>query len=245
MTPQDKFAAMRRDLNAGLIERSEEIDLSLTALVAREHCLFVGPPGTAKSMLSDSIVRWIGGERFQILLTKFTTPEEVFGPISLKGLKNDSYYRIIDGKLPTAHVAFVDEIFKASSAILNTMLTVLNERKYYNNGVALVCPLQLCIAASNEWPGQNGDGKELGALFDRFAIPAGKTDMILITDAIGNVADDTVSEFNYWKQTKEVKLLTLLVGRTDAGDLYKVADRVWDANCLDIESEGVSELLSL
>lgn len=170
MTPQEKFAAMRRDLARFLIERDTEAELALTALVAQEHCLFVGPPGTAKSMLADSIVRWLDGSKFQVLLTKFTTPEEVFGPVSLAGLKADRYRRITSGRLPEAQVAFVDEIFKASSAILNTLLTVLNERRFDNDGERVACPLLLCVAASNEWPGSNGDGKELGALFDRFAL---------------------------------------------------------------------------
>jgi len=166
----EKFATMRRDLTESLIERDEEIDLVLTALVAQEHVLLVGPPGTAKSMLSDAIVQWLDGQKFQILLTKFTTPEEVFGPISLAGLKSDHYRRITTRKMPEAHVAFVDEIFKASSAILNTMLTVLNERLFDNDSERVACPLQLCVAASNEWPGTNGEGKELGALFDRFIL---------------------------------------------------------------------------
>lgn len=170
MTPHEKFHMMREDLSAALIERETEIDLCLTALVAREHVLLVGPPGTAKSMLSDAIVRWLDGSRFQILLTKFTTPEEVFGPVSLAGLKTDHYRRITTGKLPSAEVAFVDEVFKASSAILNTLLTVLNERLFDNDGQRVACPLQLCVAASNEWPGGNGEGKELGALFDRFLL---------------------------------------------------------------------------
>ena len=114
MSARSKFAAMRADLSAALIEREQEIDLCLTALVAREHVLLVGPPGTAKSMLSDAIVRWLDGSRFQILLTKFTTPEEVFGPVSLAGLKSDHYRRITTGKLPEAQVAFVDEISLAA-----------------------------------------------------------------------------------------------------------------------------------
>jgi MoxR-like ATPase len=169
MNVQEKFQATRTELSASLIEREQEVDLVLTALAAQEHVLLVGPPGTAKSLLADSLVGWIsGGEKFSVLMTKFTTPEEVFGPVSVNGLKADQYRRLVDGYLPTAHVANVDEVFKGSSAILNTLLKVLNERKYRNGDTVLDCPLQLCVGASNEWPGDGEGGKELGALFDRF-----------------------------------------------------------------------------
>jgi MoxR-like ATPase len=168
-TVLDKFKAVRKSLSAALIEREDEIDLCLTALVAGEHCLFVGPPGTAKSMLLDSLIRWTGGRGFTVLLNKFTTPEEVFGPISLKGLKEDRFVRVTAGKLPEADFAFCDEIFKSSSAILNTMLRILNERAYdRGDGTLAPCPLKLCVAASNEWPNPDNGGKELAALFDRF-----------------------------------------------------------------------------
>lgn len=166
---QSKFANARAALQASLIERDDEIDVVLTALIAREHPLLVGPPGTAKSMLLDSLLSWTGSSQsFTVLFNKFTTPEEVFGPISVNGLKQDVYRRVTAGKLPEADFAFADEIFKASSAILNTMLRILNER-VYDNGTGQLdpVPLQICIAASNEWPSDEG-GKELGALFDRF-----------------------------------------------------------------------------
>jgi MoxR-like ATPase len=169
---QAKFVAARQELASALIERDGEIDLVLTALIAGEHPLLVGPPGTGKSLLLDSLMTWLSGaKRFTILFTKFSTPEEVFGPISVQGLKADQYRRVTTGRLPEADLAFTDEIFKASSAILNTMLRILNERTYENgDGTMRKCPLQICVAASNEWPGDQDGGKELGALFDRFLL---------------------------------------------------------------------------
>lgn len=166
---QQKFQTTRHELSTSLIERDEEIDIVLTALIAQEHPLLVGPPGTAKSLLLDSLMDWMNGNRFAVLLTRFTVPEELFGPISIVGLKKDRYERITTGKLPEADLAFVDEIFKASSAILNTLLRILNERTFDNgSGKAHAVPLKMCLAASNEWPSSQEGGKELGALFDRF-----------------------------------------------------------------------------
>lgn len=167
---REKFAAARKELATALIERDEEVDLVLTALVASEHVLLVGPPGCGKSLLLDSVLSWTGGTKFSILLTKFTTPEEVFGPVSLSALKADKYVRVTTGRLPEADYAFVDEIWKASSAVLNTLLKVLNERTYDpGDGVARPVPLRLCLAASNEWPAPE-TGRELSALLDRFVL---------------------------------------------------------------------------
>jgi MoxR-like ATPase len=167
---QGKFANARAELSAALIEREEEIDLVLTALVANEHVLLVGPPGCGKSLLLDSVLSWTGGTRFSILLTKFTTVEEVMGPVSLTALKADKYLRVTAGKLPEADYAFVDEVMKASSAILNCLLKILNERVYdAGDGVARRVPLKLCLGASNEWASPD-TGKELAALSDRFVL---------------------------------------------------------------------------
>src|SRR5439155_9036542 len=134
------------------------------------HVLLVGPPGCAKSLLLDSLLAWTGGTLFSILLTKFTVPEEVVGPVSLAALKADKYVRVTTGKLPEADYAFIDEVFKASSAILNTLLKILNERVFdAGDGVARRVPLKLCVGASNEWPSPD-TGKELSALFDRFVL---------------------------------------------------------------------------
>src|SRR3954471_22337491 len=108
---QTKFASARRDLVEALIERDGEIDLVLTGLVARESVLLVGPPGCAKSLLLDSLMSWMKGRKFSILLNKFTTPEELLGPISVAGLKSDVHRRVTAGKLPEADPGFVYEVF--------------------------------------------------------------------------------------------------------------------------------------
>jgi MoxR-like ATPase len=164
MNARDKFQKTRVELSSALLEREDEIDIALTAIVCRENMVLVGPPGTGKSLLCDSLVEWIDGCKFNILLTRYSTPEELFGPISLKGLQDDRYERVTGGYMPHADIAFVDEIWKANSTVLNTLLKILNERTFTNGLTEIRCPLALCVAASNEWP----QGAELGAMFDRF-----------------------------------------------------------------------------
>lgn len=159
---------IKEELNSYFIERAEEIDCILTAVLSRQHCLFLGPPGTAKSQLIIAFASHIEGVNyFQWLLTKFTTPEEIFGPYDLKLLMNGKYQRITTGKLPEAHIAFLDEIFKASSAILNTLLTIINERIFYNDSTPTPVPLISLFSASNELPSED---EGLVALYDRFII---------------------------------------------------------------------------
>jgi MoxR-like ATPase len=168
---QEKFLSTRRELSEALIERDDEIDLVLTALIAQENLLLVGPPGTAKSLLLDALAGWLHGRKFTVLLTKFSQPEELFGPFSLRGLKEDRYVRVTARRLPEADLAFLDEIWKASSAILNTLLYILNERIFdAGDGTLVKVPLKICVAASNEWPSDQEGGKELNALFDRFLL---------------------------------------------------------------------------
>jgi MoxR-like ATPase len=150
-----------------LIERDEEARLVVLGMISREHVLFLGPPGTGKSALGRRLSTLCGGQFFQRLLTRFTTPEEIFGPLSLRALENDEYRRCTTGFLPTASVAFLDEIFKANSAILNTLLTILNERQFDNgSGLREECPIKCVVGASNELP----ESDELDALYDRFLL---------------------------------------------------------------------------
>lgn len=161
-----KVRASIEDLQGGLLERETEVRLLLLAALCGEHLLLLGPPGTAKSELSRRLAGLTGGKYFERLLTRFSVPEELFGPLSMKGLENDEYVRQIDGYLPTAEVAFIDEIFKANSAILNALLTLLNERLFDNGHLRLQVPLLCLVGASNELP----ESEELDALYDRFLI---------------------------------------------------------------------------
>ena len=162
-----KLARLREELQQAFVERSELIDGALAAVLASQHVLVIGPPGTAKSMLANELCcRFAGANYFQWLLTKFTTPEELFGAVSLRALEQDSYRRVTSRKLPEAHVAFLDEVFKASSSILNAILTLMNERVFHNGQEPVRVPLLSLFGASNELP----EDEDLVALFDRFLL---------------------------------------------------------------------------
>ena len=170
LTVRDKFAAVRRELGDSLIERSEEIDLLLTGLIAGEHLLLVGPPGCGKSLLIDSLMKWTHGSKFCCLLNKYTLTEELLGMYSLSELKADKFLRITTNKLPESQYVFLDELFRASPAILNILLKILNEKTFdKGDGVARKVPLEICLGAANDWP-SGDEGKSLGALVDRFML---------------------------------------------------------------------------
>lgn len=170
MTDATAFRTLRDQLNLRHFERYDEIEIALAAILTRQHVVLIGPPGTAKSMLAEDLTKVFTGDHedsavlFKYLLTKFTTPEEIFGPWNLAALKEGRYERITTGKLPEAHIAFEDEVFKANSAVLNAQLTIMNEREFDNGITRVKVPLMTIFAASNEMP----EGEELWALFDRF-----------------------------------------------------------------------------
>lgn len=182
MELRDKLSKLTAALSEGLIERDTEVKLAVLGLLAQENVLFVGPPGTAKSEISRRLVEVVkDASYFEYLLTKFTTPEEVFGPLSISKLKSDVYSRNTQGYMPTSDVVFLDEVFKANSAILNSLLTIMNERTYHNGVNKEQTPLLSMVAASNELPIGHD---ELGALYDRF----------LIKKFVSHVSDKNVSK---------------------------------------------------
>lgn len=163
------LASLLESLKSDLYEKDETMRLCLLACLAGESVFMLGPPGTAKSMISRKICNAVSSKEkhFEYLMSQFSTPDEIFGPVSLKALENDEYKRITDRFLPTAEVAFLDEIWKAGPAIQNTLLTILNEKKFHNGKDVLDVPLKAFFAASNELPAKNCG---LEALFDRFLI---------------------------------------------------------------------------
>jgi MoxR-like ATPase len=164
----DRF---RTSLGRFLVAKQELIDLMVVAAVAQEPLLLVGPPGTAKSdlVLKFKDALGLGDEDyFEYMLTRFTEPSEIIGPIDINQLREGRYIRREQGKLPTARLAFLDEIFKSNSAILNILLTIINEKKFYQDGVPQPVRLRVLFAATNEVPEQG----ELAALKDRFVLKA-------------------------------------------------------------------------
>ncbi len=166
-----RIGRFRQSLGRFFVQKQEIVDLMTVAAVGQEPLLLVGPPGTAKSDLVLKFKDALGlaeGDYFEYMLTRFTEPSEIIGAIDIKELRDGRYIRKKEGKLPTATLVFLDEIFKSNSAILNILLTIINEKKFYQEGKPEAVPLRVLFAATNEIPEQG----ELAALKDRFVLKA-------------------------------------------------------------------------
>lgn len=155
-----------RILNSHFLDKQEIIRLMLVSAIAGEHMVIVGPPGTAKSAMVGMFAKLVDARYFEYLLTRFTEPNELFGPVDISAFREGRYTRRTENMLPSAEIVFLDEIFKSSSAILNSLLHVINERKFSNGPNVMQVPLISLYAASNEVP----NDESLGAMFDRFLL---------------------------------------------------------------------------
>lgn len=172
MSAQDtakRLRAVNEELSGAFWEREDVVRTLTVAMLAGQHSLLLGPPGTAKSELARELTaRITGASYWEILLSKFTAPTRMFGPIDVGALSRGEYRQVYDGRATTAHIAFMDEIFKCSTAALNETLAFLNERIYHpeSGGDPIRCPLISAVTASNELP----TGEEAAALYDRLLV---------------------------------------------------------------------------
>jgi len=170
MDIKEQITKLLDDLNEGVYEKQEVIALTLLTAVAGESIFLLGAPGVAKSLIARRLkYAFKDGSSFEYLMNRFSTPDEIFGPVSIKQLRDeDKYQRVVENYLPTATVVFLDEIWKAGPSIQNALLTILNE-KIYRNGDVIInpVPMKALISASNELPSK---GEGLEALWDRFLV---------------------------------------------------------------------------
>lgn len=161
-----RLNSVKRNLKGLFTGRGQAVELLVLATVCQEHLLLIGPPGTAKTAIINRYTDLIDAQEFSYLLTRFTEPSELFGPLDVAAFQQGTYHICTKGMLPEAQIVFLDEVFQGSSAILNSLLTILNERKFYNGSQRQAVPLICLIGASNSVP----DDPSLHAFADRFVL---------------------------------------------------------------------------
>ncbi len=250
ISKKERIKNLISSLAENLQEREDVISITLLGSLIEESIFFYGPPGTGKSLIARRISTAYHNQKyFEYLMQKFSTPDEIFGQVSISELKKDNYKRLTEGFLPTATFAFLDEIWKSSPAILNTLLTILNERLFKNGKIIENCPLKVIISASNEVPPKN---QGLEALYDRFLLRVpvfpikdkNNFEMLLESNNVKtktnikneykispNEVEKWKNEINNIKLSKETlniihMLRTLLFEKTEELDIY-VSDRRW------------------
>jgi ATPase ravA len=250
ISKKERIKNLISSLAENLQEREDIISVALLGSLIEESIFFYGPPGTGKSLIARRISTAFHNQKyFEYLMQKFSTPDEIFGQVSIIELKKDNYKRLTEGFLPTATFAFLDEIWKSSPAILNTLLTILNERTFKNGNSIENCPLRVIISASNEVPPKN---QGLEALYDRFLLrvpvfPIKDKNNFEILLESNNVKTETnikneykisLNEVENWKnEINNIKLSketfniihilrTLLFEKAEELDIY-VSDRRW------------------
>ena len=199
LTVQQRLQQAAQVLSGQFIGKDEIIRLLLIAVVAGEHAVLLGPPGTAKSALIRSLSQLLQARYFEYLLTRFTEPNELFGPVDIAAFREGVYRRKVDGMLPEAEIVFLDEVFKSNSAILNALLTLLNERKVVVGGQSMRCPLISVFGASNEVPGD----ETLNAIFDRFLlrVRSDNLDAYHFSELLGRGIDHELRQMNQQQLT--------------------------------------------
>lgn len=244
-TLKPRIASLLQQLNERVFEKEHIVALALLSAVAGESIFLLGPPGVAKSMVGRRLkLAFRNASAFEYLMSRFSTPDEIFGPVSISKLKDeDTYERIVDGYLPSATIAFLDEIWKAGPAIQNALLTIINEKIYRNGQFSIRVPLKGLIAASNELPAQ---GQGLEALWDRFLLRClvggiedmGEFDrMISSTDETEPVVDEQlqITDEEYIRWEKEMAAIKIHYSIFEV--IHALKDRIEQYN-LQIQNEG-------
>lgn len=237
-----KLRGLARTLESQFLGKQETIRLMVLSVLAGEHIALIGPPGTAKSALVRNFARMIDSKYFEYLLTRFSEPNELFGPVDIPAFRQGTYRRRTEGMLPDAEIVFLDEIFKSNSAILNALLTLLNERKFNNGGSVVDVPLLSVFGASNEVPAD----ESLQAIFDRFLLRVrnDQLDAYHFQELIGRGVAIELQRFGE-RQAAPVFLTTqeLRAAQVDVARRMQLSDELmatYKSLVFQIRAEGVS-----